>query len=172
MLVFSVTVLLLAVSLTAHLLLWKIRLPKNHIPALLMIFASVLTAALVSAGVFEVTHRGAGGFASIPQYLHIVVFYVSASLAYIAAYSGIEVDSPTLSLMIFISKGGAAGVAQGDASRFLAQCPFIKTRLTGLLESKLVQQDGDRLVLAGTGSVFFRLILAYRKLYGSIPKGG
>src|SRR5262249_40173230 len=109
---------------------------------------------------------------SIPQCLHVILFYASASLAYIAVYSGIELDSPTLSLMMFIAKEEAAGVAQEDAALFFAQRPFIDTRLAGLLEDGLLREEGGRFYLAGKGSTFYRVIPAYQKLYGSIPQGG
>ena len=170
--VYSATALLLLASFAVHLLIWKRRRPRHHIPALLLIFGVTLVLALVAGIAFLLIHPGQSEHVSIPQCLHVILFYTSASLAYITAFSGIELDSPTLSLMMFIAKGEAAGVAQEDAALFFAQRPFINTRLAGLLEGGLLREEGDRIYLAGKGSTFFRVILAYRKLYGSIPQGG
>jgi hypothetical protein len=104
--------------------------------------------------------------------LYITVFYVSASLGYIVLYSAVQVDSPTLSLMRFLAEGGAAGRSPDEVSDFLAARPFVKSRLRALIQSGLIREEADNYVIAGKQPIGYRFILGYRKLYGSIPKGG
>jgi hypothetical protein len=161
--IFKATFVLFLLPMLVHLTLWKIRLPKNQLRALLLIFAAFLVLWAIAAFVFSVP---------MVTVLHITLYYVSLSLSYVAFYAAIEVDSPTLTLVHFIEQAGPNGVSSEEAGRFLAERPFFGTRITNLLESGLIREENGRFVVIGKGSLAFRLILAYRKLYGPIAKGG
>jgi len=159
--IFLTTCSLFAAALAIQIILWKVRLPKSQMRTLLVIFALVFAVWLVGAAAF-----------SIPfvDMLHIALFYVSTSLAYTITYSAIEADSPTLSLMRFVAQRN--GVSADEVAYFFEQRPFMRARLAALVQSGLIRKDDGRYVLAGGGSLAFRLILGYRKVYGPIPKGG
>lgn len=163
MFVFLTTVLLLAAFLLTHLLVWKIRVPNRQLRALLIIFGAVLGAWLIYAMVVSVAFM---------DILYVAVFCVPVGLCYVITYSGIEADSPTLSLMHFIAQQGPAGCREEEVKEFLAGRPFIKRRLTALLQSGLIREQGGKYVVAGKGSAAFRFILGYRRLYGPISRGG
>jgi hypothetical protein len=48
----------------------------------------------------------------------------------------------------------------------------VPSRLESLAQSGLIASRNGTYAVAGRGSAAFRLIFAYRKLYGTIPKGG
>jgi hypothetical protein len=146
-----------------HLVIWKIRLPKNQTVGLLNIFF-----AMFCLGVGAALMRGFG----IWEAGHMALFFGSMSLCYVITYSAVEGDSPTLSLMRFLAQKGKAGGTQAEIDSFFAERPFIRSRLVALLQSALIKEENGRYVIAGKPSLPFRLILAFRKVYGTIPKGG
>ena len=163
MLIFFITCVLFAAALGIQIILWKVRLPKRQMPALLLIL-----------GLVFVVGSAATLALSVPflDVLHIALFYVSVSLAYTITYSAIEADSPTLSLMRFLSERPEDGVPAEEIASFFAARPFVQARLAALVRSGLIREQKGRYLLAGKQSLPFRVILGYRKLYGTISKGG
>lgn len=154
---------LFAAALIVHLLVWKIRLPNHHIRALLFLFATVFLLWLPLALPFPIP---------VLTLLHIAFFYSTMALCYIITYSAIEADSPTLSLIRFVAERGHEGRTAEEVSHFLARRPFVKARLIALQNAGLVREERGRYFIAGKGSLGFRFILAYRKLYGLLPGSG
>jgi hypothetical protein len=161
--IFLTTCALLGVSFLAQIVLWKIRLPHQQIRALLIIFTVVFGLWLVGAIVFSV---------ALLEVLHVGMFYVSISLCYVITYTAIEADSPTLSLIHLLGGKRAEGCSGDEIARFLTQHSFVKSRLAALVNSGLIREQNGRYVMAGKHSLAFRVILGFRKVYGSIPKGG
>ena len=154
---------LLALAWVIHLFVWRIRLPRHQIRALLLTFASVFT-----IWMFTLTQ----GSTSLLDALQISLLYGSVSFCYIITYSAIEGDSPTLSLMNLLSEKKDVGLPEHEIREFLSQRPFVKARLAALIHSGLVRKENNRYFIAGQPSLPFRIILGFRKLYGPIIKGG
>ena len=74
--------------------------------------------------------------------------------------------------MHFLGDKSPDGVTAEEATEFLVRRPFVNARLTELLKSGLIVEQGGRYLIVGRGSLAFRIILTYRKIYGSIPRGG
>ena len=163
MAVFVTTLGLFLAALALHLVLWKIRLPKFHTRALLLLFALVLFMRLALLAIWPMT---------FPETGHVCLFYISLSLCYVITYTAIEGDSPTLSLIRHVHNSGARGVSSADVHEFLAQRPFITARISALKHDGLLREEEGRYFVAGRGSLFFRVILGFRRLYGSIERGG
>jgi hypothetical protein len=161
--IFLSTCALLVVAFLAQIVLWKIRVPDQQIRALLIIFAVVFGLWLVGAVVFSM---------ALLEMLHVGLFYVSISLCYVITYSAIEADSPTLSLIHLLYGKGAQGCSGDEITRFLIQHSFVRARLAALVYSGLIREQNGRYVMPGKPSLAFRIILGFRKVYGSIPKGG
>jgi len=154
---------LFVLALAAHVILWKVRLPKHHTPALLGIFFLLLLPGFPLAIIPGL---------SLLETLHALLLYVSLSLCYVITYSAIEGDSPTLSLMRFVAETPIQGRTIQDIESFFAEKPFIRARISALLHSSLVRQENGRYFIQGSPSLPFRMILGFRKIYGEIPKGG
>ncbi len=151
------------VALTAHVIVWRIRLPRNHTKTLLAIFAAVFGLWLAAFAPLST---------SLPDVLQTGLCYLSISLAYTITYSTIEGDSPTLSLILLIADSGDRGVHANDLVAFLSRRPFIQARIAALIRSGLVREVGDRFIAVSSPPIAFRIILRFRKLFGSIPRGG
>lgn len=163
MAVFTTTLGLFLAALGVHLLLWKIRLPKFHTRTLLFIFGLVLITRMALLD---------GWPMSLPELGHVCLFYISLSFCYVITYTAIEGDSPTLSLIRYVHNSGGRGVSSEDVHGFLAQRPFIRARIAALKHDGLLREENGSYFIAGRGSLFFRLILVFRRLYGSIERGG
>jgi hypothetical protein len=161
--VFLLSSCLLACAWVIHFALWRVKLPKHHIQALLVIFAAVLGCWVLAAAI------SARNFAEI---VRVCALYISVALSYIITYSAIEGDSPTLSLMRLLASKGAEGLTIEEVDEFVARAPFVAARISALMHSDLVREENGRYFLHGRPSLFFRLILEFRKLYGPISKGG
>jgi len=154
---------LLAIAMLLHFAVWKIRRPAREIRSLFLIFTGVLCGGLVVAFL-----RGVTWF----DLLRTLLLYVPTSFSYILTYPAIGADSPTISLMHFLGDKSPDGVTAEEATEFLVRRPFVNARLTELLKSGLIVEQGGRYLIVGRGSLAFRIILTYRKIYGSIPRGG
>jgi hypothetical protein len=163
MTVFLTTLMLFLIALALHLVVWKARLPKYHTRALLFLFALVLLLWLATVAI---------PLMSWPKLLHTCLFYTSLSLSYVVTYSALEADSPTLSLIRHLHKAGADGISAEEVRLFLEARPFIKARLNALMHDGLVAEKECRYFVASKGSPFFRVILRFRRLYGTIEEGG
>lgn len=160
---FLIAAAVFVAALILHLIVWRVRLPRHHTSALLIIFALVF---LVAIPVLLNVPL------SWPDRLRIGVLYVAASLCYVITYSAIEGDSPTLSLMRLLAHQAGKGLPVDEVDHFLAQRPFVKARLAALILSGHVREENGRYQLAGPPSLPFQVILGFRKLYGPIAKGG
>jgi len=154
---------LFVLALAAHVILWKVRLPKHHTPALLGIFFLLLLPGFPLAMIQGL---------SLLETFHALLLYVSLSLCYVITYSAIEGDSPTLSLMRFVAEQPTQGRTLQEIESFFAERPFIRARILALLHSSLVREENGRYLIQGSPSLPFRLILGFRRIYGEIPKGG
>ena len=154
---------LFVLALAVHVILWKVRLPKHHTPALLGIFFLALLPGFPLAMSQGLT---------VIDTLHASLLYISLSLCYVITYSAIEGDSPTLSLMMFVAEKPANGRTLQEIESFFAARPFIRARISALLHSSLVREENGRYFIQGRPSLPFRLILGFRRIYGEIPKGG
>lgn len=163
MLILLGTLGLLALFLGAHFVVWRIHPPRKQFASLLVIVGTVFIMALAGAVILSIP---------ILTFLHIALFYVSTSLCYIVLYSAIYQESPTLSLVRFIAEKPVDGRSMIEVVDFLAQRPFVKGRIAELVESSLIREQSGTFVVTGKGSLGFRFILSYRKLYGPIPEGG
>jgi hypothetical protein len=158
--IFLVTTGLFAFAFVVHVLVWKIRLPHYQIRALMLIFLLVFLSWLPF------------GNLTLPGLVQVGIFYISVSLCYIVTYSAIEGDSPTLSLMMFTARCDAAGVSEQTLKEFLEKKPFVRRRIEALVHDGLIVEKEGCYFLAGRPSLFFRLILDFRKLYGPVQRGG
>lgn len=150
------------IALGLHLIIWRIRLPGNQTMALLLIFFVVF--ALWSLAAFS--------FVVAVEWLRAAMLYVATAFSYVITYSGFEGDSPTLGFMRALRQSGDKGFSEADIAAFLAGRPFLQARLAALLRSGMVREENGYYFVSGQRSRAFHLVLAFRKLYGPISRGG
>jgi hypothetical protein len=163
MAVFLTTLVLFLTALALHLIVWKIRLPRFQTRTLLLLFAFGLGMWLLTLTIRPMPW---------PDVVHVCLFYTSLSLCYVITYSAFEADSPTLSLIRHAHDAAGQGMSSEEVHLFLEKRPFVKARLAALTHDGLVREENGRYFAVGGGSIFFRVILMFRKLYGPIQEGG
>jgi len=162
----------LFIAWIVHLAIWRWRLPKAQLKALLVIFAVVwaIAALLVVTGFV-----GFGSFAAgwLVGFLYFCLIYWSAAFCYVITYSAMEGDSPTLSLTRHLHRKGEEGVSHEEVEEFFRQRPFVGARVKALVaDNVFIEEEGGYRLSPGS-YLFFRVILGYRRVaFGPIKSGG
>ena len=169
--VFVAIVLLLGALFAAHLVWWRVALPRRQRVVLLVLFlgGGIVLAPLVAWLV------GSLGFAPLSwvEWLNVALAVVAFALAYVVTYSALEADSPTLSLVRHIAAAGRRGLAEAELGEFMASRPFVGARLTALVDEGMVYEKEDRILLAEHHYTLFRMVLFHReKVLGLSSHGG
>lgn len=164
---------LFAVFFTVHVIVWRRRSPRSHTQALLQI--AFLTWA---AGSFTIVllalQPGAWSRAALGDavsYAHVFLLFFSLVLAYVATYSAVEVDSPSLVMTLSIARAGQAGLAEGEFYKQMNDDVLVLPRLRDLLRDGLAIKRDDRYVITPSGKKLVSLFVFYRRLLGA-TKGG
>lgn len=151
---------LFIIAFLLHFIIWKIRVPKRQTNTLLGIFLGVYLLDIflfVRPGFFEC--------------LYIFVLFISLTLAYIITYSAIEVDSPSLSLVMAFIKSGSVGLSRDDIFKFMSDKKLVISRISDLVRDKLIYKISEKYKLTRKGRNFILIFILYRKLLGA-EKGG
>jgi hypothetical protein len=163
MLVLTDGILLFLIAFFIHLFIWKIHLPKNHTKVLLIIFGWVFL-----VGIWFLSYLNPlGPFG----YAQLGVLFFSMMLAYLTTYSGIEVESTSLRMMLDIAGAGSKGLASQALAEAFSDDSLVGLRLKDLVKDRMIILDGQKYRLAPKGAVLVRLFIGYRKLLNA-GKGG
>lgn len=160
-LIFGLSFFIIAFIL--HFTIWKIRVPRRQINALLMFFFGTLALSILLSSLFV----GIG----LLEYLQIILLFTSLTAAYIITYSAIEVDSPSLSLMLAFSAAGRAGLVMEDIYKFMTDEKLVIPRINDLVRDKLITDDYGKYRLTRSGKNFVLIFILYRNFLG-LGKGG
>ena len=151
---------LFIIAILAHIAIWRFRLPKNHIKALILIFAITLSAGLLFSKRAEF------------EIFSAAFLYISLALAYIASYPAIEADSPSISIISMIANAGSKGQSKEDIESAMGDDILILPRLNDLLKSRLISLNEGRYALMPRGRIAVRIFALSRKLLEEGALGG
>ena len=153
---------LIILALLIHVIVWRIRLPKNQMGALLKVFlvVFVIWLSLALSGLMS----SLGSYLNIYEHIYIGLFYFSMVLAYTLAYSTIEADSPSLTINRIISAAGTEGISENDLMAKLNLDRFLSRRMEALVVDKMVNLRDDRYVITPKGRLAMRTVICYRRL--------
>jgi hypothetical protein len=163
-LLWSLVVFLVSVGL--HMAVWRVRAPRRHTRAIVIIFLSVLTAG-VCGGVLiqDSVPRAVPWLPSCPAELgQMILLVLSLLAAYVITYSALEADSPTLAMIRELDDAGAEGVDRNHFHRSMSDARLVIPRLQDLLRDGMARLNGDRYVLTLKGRLMTCAILAHRRL--------
>lgn len=88
-------------------------------------------------------------------------YYSAASLCYLITYTGIESNSPTLSLLLYLS--AHPGRSKEELFHFLKKHDVVTKRLDSMLQTGFLIQEKENIQLPKKPFLVFRIILWYRK---------
>lgn len=148
-----------------HFIIWKVRVPKkNQTVVLLEIFFGVL--------VLSVFLKGTSSFYDFLAYIFL---YISLTFAYITTYSAIEVDSPSVTMILTIAKESTKDSNVGlDREAFYSRMNnevLIVPRIKDLVKDKMIFFEKDKYRLTAKGLFLVNIFIWWRKLMNA-PKGG
>ncbi len=112
---------LLGVAFLLHLLIWRVCLPKRQTLVLLLIFFGIFGLGSLVGLIF----KAGGAPQSFVQWLQLAFFYIPSALSYIALYSAIEEDSPSLLLVNEVHRSGDKGCSYDEFSKIISNELFI-----------------------------------------------
>lgn len=156
-----------------QIIVWRIKRPAGEYAVLLKMCCGVLIIATV--GFAAVSWGRPESVRFVPQtpleYLSLVFLYGGMSLAYIATYSAIQADSPSLSLLLMMERAGPQGVSLRDMEERFGDEVLVTPRLEDLVSGGLVKQVDSRYVIEQGGALLARVHLFYRGFL-KLEKGG
>jgi hypothetical protein len=160
---------LFLVTFLAHCLVWRVRVPRRAIRVLLVFFLAAPSAAALLVHALPALAPLAP--ASVWEWLHVAGAHIALSLAYIVTYSGLEEDSPSLTILVYLAEAAGAGRSHEELYGRIGDEFVIGSRLQALLAGGLVVSENGTYRLTARGMGWARLFGAFRWLYHLRPGG-
>jgi hypothetical protein len=151
-----------------HWLLWRIWLPRRQVLCLFCLFEGIFFVA--TCLICAVPHV-ALYFAGFWGWLQLAMFYEGAALAYIIIYSGLEQNSPSMTVVQFVAGAAEQGRSPQELYNLFGSQRLVDERIDSLLASKLIEPKGAGYALTKQGLFWAQLFRAYRKLFHLEPGG-
>lgn len=147
-----------------HVLVWRLCKPVKDVRGLIAIFlvapaAGLLVLDLISPRWFH--HEEA---------LLAAVLHYCLALAYIASYPAAQANSPSLDIMLKVSRCPRHEISEREIVEFWGRRSFITGRIDDLLTGGLIAKQGSVYRLSSSGRSLLLVYRAYRRFLG-IPFG-
>ncbi len=165
--------IILFIAFCLQLLIWKIRLPKRQTKVILYIFLMTYLISIISFLTFPgFTIFGISSPGKLHEIIHLAFFLFSVLPAYIITYSAIEVDSPSLVIILKIAEMKKEGLPVNAIESILTDDILVKPRIADLLTDKMAYLNGDKLMLSPKGALMAKMFNFYRKIMNITQEGG
>jgi len=145
-----------------HIGIWRIKKPLRQTRVLLFIFFGFLFAEIVFLGIKDHFNGPV-----LIELLHISVIYTSMALGYIVFYSAMEVDSPSLRMVMAIHDEGSQGLERGLLDNLMTEDVLVKPRLMDLIRDEMVVFSDSKYKIAPKGRSLIKILNLY---YGLIER--
>jgi hypothetical protein len=160
---------LFVVAFVIHWLWWRVRVPKRQTAAILLLFFAVLGGGLVALlTVPALAARGPWGFW---QLVHIGIFHIAMTLAYVVAYSALEERSPSMTLLVFVAGSGEQGRSRSELEGVLVGFTPVETRIAAMARDGMIVLDGPLCRITPKGRIWATTFGAWHRLI-RFEKGG
>lgn len=166
--------ILIVIAFLIHLIIWKKYIPPNQTVILLLIFLSTLIIGIIlfitlknNLRIFKVAAP-----ANIYEYFQLCIFFISVSLAYIVTYSALEVDSPSLIMVMHIASAGKQGLKKGLFDEKMNDEILIIPRIRDLVNAGMICQEQGVYRLTQKGRIIVSIFRIYRRILRKKRKGG
>lgn len=164
----AVAVVVFAAAFLCNLALWRIRAPRRQIKALLRLYFGALAAALLLGWAMN---QPALRF-SPAETVHLLLFYTSLTLGYIITCQAVQVDSPSLVIVLDIAAAGPGGLGRDQLLAQASDEILVRPRLNDLVRDEVVEFDGTTYRMRRRGGRFLAVIVGWRRLMGLPIRGG
>ena len=164
--IFICGTLLFGIAFFLHVIIWKIRIPKNQMKALLLIFFLVFISGMLSISFVQYNKLlfFQGEIMYFSEIIHVTIFFTALTFSYFLVYASFIGESPTLFLVWNIANAGKMGLNKNDLYKLIEDDIFIKPRFEYLIEEKMVNKVEDKYLLSPKGNTFIYIIIIIQKL--------
>lgn len=162
-------------SLCIHVLIWRLRPPKDH-PIMLMIvfflipiiiFLSIIC--FLKFGFFKnIIHIPSP---SIIDLVSISLLQFSLSSAYILTYPAVQARCPSLGIILYVKASMPNGLSHEELMTYFEGWSLSLARIQDLIDANLVIETNGSLELTRRGILLIRFFILLRRLLG-LPIGG
>lgn len=152
-----------------HWILWRIRIPRRQTAILLLIFLGTLPAGLIAT--MFLPWASLSGPLAFWRVLHISIFHVGMSLAYVVAYSAIEERSPSMTVLTHVADARSEGRAREEIVATLNATAMVDARLSALLRDHMIEEWDGSYSLTTKGRIWATAFSSWRRLL-NFEKGG
>ena len=160
---------LLMLAFVVHVITWRIHRPRCPIRVLLCIFSA--TPLIAVPIYFALGPLPAFNGASLADAVRILLFYVTFSLVYVVLYSAIEVQSPSLAIVFYVSSCGSAGCSEADIANHVTDEESISTRIAAMKAGKMIVVGDGKCTLTPASHRWAALFEFAGNIF-SLPLGG
>lgn len=153
-------------SLLTHVVMWRIRAPRNDVRMLFMIFLIV-----PSSAIFSTAFCNRVDLSSIIVF-EVLLFYAALAGVYIASYPAAKSHSPSLAILLIISASPDKRLTGEEIVKRYMDRHTLGERVKDLGAYDLVPEKDGMLSLRPLAVMIIRLYIFYRKLLGLPPGEG
>lgn len=160
---------LFAAAFLTHWLWWRIHVPRRQTAMLLAIFISVLAVGLIVSPRMEMlaAWRPRGAW----QILHVCIFHIAMTLAYVVAYSALEERSPSMTMLLHVAAAKGHGRTRDELFAALGEMTPLRSRLDAMVRDHMLEAHEDGYRITAKGIAWARVFGSWRRLIG-LAKGG
>lgn len=153
--IFAFIALSIALTLLIQAIVWRLPWwqPSLHTLLSILIISPIL--------IFWLSHNFIHNTFSFLERTFVLFYYGAASLCYLITYTGIESDSPTLSLLLYLNNH--PGRSKEELSHFLKDRNVVAKRLDSMFQAGFLIKEKENIRLPKKPFLVFRIILWYRK---------
>lgn len=159
--IFIISGLLFALSISVHVLVWRLNPACRKTASLFAIFILTPMAAHGALYAFGPA-AGPGGAPSVILASYLLNLAVSS--AYVLTYPALEALSPSLVIVLLL--GGSGVLRRGDLIRVFHEGVLLGPRIEDLKKDGLVSESDGVLALTGKGMALSRFFAFFRAFLG------
>jgi len=161
-LIFSVSVVVIAIFLHLILLRMAKGIFSNAILSIVFIFlftllAGFLICALIGQRIYFLPN-GFWGF------LQVLIFYIPVMLCYVITYVALEDDSPSMTIVRFVEQAKDKGRSRQELGQIITNQALILPRINILLKDGWIEHDNERYQATEKGQFYNRFFAFGLKL--------
>lgn len=160
---------LFACAFLVHWAWWRLHVPRRQTAALLTIFFLVLLTGLALAP--RIDWLAPWRPRSNWEMLHVGIFHVAMTLAYVVAYSALEERSPSMTILLRVAAAGSGGCTREELFAVLGDMTPLQSRLDAMTRDHMLERLPEAYRITGKGTAWARLFGGWRRLL-HLAKGG
>jgi len=155
-------ILIFIIFLIFHILIWRVKKPKNEINFLFLLFIFLpllFTGIILLINFFK-------NFTNNNLIFSTFLLYFSLSCAYIQTYPAARANAPSLQIVYFVYKSGEKGLSQEEITNKFNLNNLVYERVEDLIKENFIYQQDNSILLTRKGEILANIFRIYRKLYG------